>query len=152
MVRLGWDMELDVTLKLCGFSHGSQSCASVNGAFLSLWKHGVYGPCVISLYRYNETFCATFRDWHWLRNHLFHNSLRKPLFNFLSHFLISFDGSLLVQHGVLMCRMSFYISTINTNFMPPVIAIEKCVTCVAWGKVCGIFALVMTWFQHALTK
>lgn len=113
MVRLGWDMELVVTLKLCGvLRHLCERCVYCKSmvCMASVSFH-LTAPI---------TFCATSQDWHWLRNHLFHNSSHKPLLNFLSYFLISFDGLLLAQHGVLMqdvtsrqsCKYTFHVSVI----------------------------------------
>lgn len=153
MVRLGWRMELDVTLKLCSFLHGSLSGTTRNGAF-SQSKHGVYGLCVISLHCYSETFCATFQDGQLLRNRLFHNSLHKPLFNFLWHVLISFDGSLPAQHGVLMLRNNILHQHYKYTFQ----ASCNCYWRVFWNAVhdaasiCGFVVLIMTWFQHVVTK
>lgn len=104
-----------MTLKLCGFLHGSLSGTSVNGA-LTVKAWCVWPLCHFTSLLQLDILCYFFQVWHRLSNHLFHNSLHKPLFNFLSHFLISFDGLLAAQHGVLVCRMSFYIGAANRPF------------------------------------
>lgn len=139
LVRLGWDMELDLKALWC-----LAWVSALHGAW-RVRRHSV------SLHCYNKTFCAALQDRHWLRNHLFHNSSHKPLFNFLSHFLVGFGGSLLAQHGALAWGMLFCIRG-NKLSMTPVTVIEECLKCGAWGSISGIFVRVMTWFQHVVTK